>query len=82
MRFLLDNYIQADASLWSGAAGVAFHDVGDRGCQVGGDQGEGGFAGFDEDQDPHGPGAEHPAPQAPLVVDLDGAGAVVTGHGD
>src|SRR5205823_12552032 len=52
------------------AAGVAFHDPGDRSVRVGGDQ------------HADGAGAEHAAPQAALVVHGDGGGAAVAGDGE
>lgn len=64
------------------AACVAFHDGGDWGCQVGGDQREVGFTGFDEHQDTDRAGAEHAAPQAPHLVNPDSGGASVAGDRD
>jgi hypothetical protein len=41
-----------------------------------------GLPGLGEDQHPYRAGAEHAAPQTSLMVNLDGAGAAVAGHGD
>jgi hypothetical protein len=64
------------------AGGVAFHDVGNRCREVGGDQREVRSAGFGDDQHPDRAGAEHTAPQAPLVMRGDSGSAAVAGDGD
>jgi hypothetical protein len=72
----------AERDLDGPAGGVSFHDRRGRGGQVGGDQREAGFSGFDEDQYPHGAGAEHAPPQTPLVMNRDGGRPAITGDGD
>jgi hypothetical protein len=64
------------------ATGVPFDHSRDRGGHVRGDQGEGGSAGFDDDQHPNRAGAEDAAPQASFVVNRDGGGAAVAGDSD
>jgi hypothetical protein len=66
------------------AVGIAFDQLGGGGGQVGGDQGQViavGRAGLADQDDPHGPGAEHRIPQADQAVELDRARLAVAGHG-
>ena len=53
--------------------GVAFDDLLGGGGRIGGDQGQFGMAGFADDDDPYGAGAEHAVTQAPLFMDVDGS---------